>query len=103
MISLTGLNLDFMKENPLPEHRKTRRKQRPLSRRGLHVISDVMDPVVHPVTGQTYDSKSMFRAETRARGLTEVGNETIPDRVDRSLPSGLREDIGRAYDDLSSR
>lgn len=69
----------------------------------FHVISDVMESTVHPVTGKVYDSKSKFRAETRARGLTEVGNETIPDRVDRSLPPGLREDIGRAYDQLASR
>lgn len=68
-----------------------------------YVISDVMDGMVHPSNGQMYDSKSKFRAETRARGLTEVGNETLVDRVDRSLPSGLREEIGRVYDDLSSR
>lgn len=72
-------------------------------RSGVSVISDTMDAMVHPVTGKVYDSKSRFRAETRARGLTEVGNETVPDRVDRSLPGGLREDIGRAFDELSSR
>lgn len=69
----------------------------------FHVISDNMDAVFHPSNGKMYDSKSRFRAETRARGLTEVGNETIPDRVDRSLPPGLAEDIGRAYDELSSQ
>ena len=70
---------------------------------GVFVISDVMDATLHPVTGKMYDSKSRFRAETRARGLTEVGNEKIPDRVDRSLPPGRREEMGRIYDELSSR
>ena len=66
-------------------------------------ISDTMDAAVHPIDGKMYDSKSAFRAVTRAHGCTEVGNETIPDRVDRSLPSGLGEAIGRAYDELGGR
>lgn len=32
----------------------------------------------HPATGEYIDSKSQFRAETRARGLTEMGNEAFP-------------------------
>lgn len=70
---------------------------------GVFVISDTMDAVIHPSTGKFYDSKSRFRAETRARGLVEVGNDKIPDRVDRSLPGGLREDMSRAYDEVASR
>jgi hypothetical protein len=70
---------------------------------GVFVISDTMDAVAHPSTGKVYDSKSRFRAETRARGLVEVGNDKIPDRVDRSLPGGLRDEMSRVYDQLSSR
>jgi hypothetical protein len=41
----------------------------------VHVIGDEMPAVTHPSNGKYYTSKSKFRAETRARGLTEVGNE----------------------------
>lgn len=41
----------------------------------LHVISDTMDPVRSMADGKTYDSKSRYRAEVRARGFIEVGNE----------------------------
>ena len=40
-----------------------------------YVIQDTMDPVTHPANGQVYDSKSAFRAESKARGLQEVGND----------------------------
>lgn len=55
----------------------------PLQRRGPmsslprpHVISDGIE-MVHPATGEVYTSKARFRDETRARGLTEIGNETL--------------------------
>ncbi len=77
------------------------------ARSGAFVISDVMyggvEGMVHPATGRRYDSKSQFRAETRARGCIEVGNETQVDRVDRSLPPGLRDEISRAYDQSTGR
>ena len=34
----------------------------------------------HPSTGKMMDSKSRFRAETRARGCVEVGNDVRPTR-----------------------
>lgn len=68
---------------------------------GLFVISDTMDLMRHPVNGRYYDSKSKFRDETRARGCIEVGNEVQKDRVDRSLPGGLREELSRAWDQHS--
>lgn len=46
--------------------------------RGHYVISDTMDQrLLHPVTGRYYDSKSRFRADTRAAGCEEVGNEKM--------------------------
>lgn len=36
---------------------------------------DGMDALVHPATGETFDSKSRFREVTRAHGLVEVGTE----------------------------
>jgi hypothetical protein len=49
-----------------------------------HYISDKLGDSVegmwHPATGEWMDSKSRFRAETEARGLTEMGNEPFPER-----------------------
>lgn len=70
---------------------------------GPNVISDTMEPMRHPCNGKWYDSKAKFRDETRARGCTEIGNEKIPERVDRSLPGGLREDIRRAFSEVNLR
>lgn len=44
------------------------------------VISDTMDPLIHPCTGKRMDSKSEFRKVTRAKGGIEVGNEKLVDR-----------------------
>jgi len=44
-------------------------------RQSHYVIQDSMDPIKHPATGQMFDSKSAFRAENKARGLVEVGND----------------------------
>jgi hypothetical protein len=68
---------------------------------GLFVISDTMPLMAHPCNGRYYDSKSRFRDETRARGCIEIGNETQVDRVDRSMPGGLRDELSRAYDQHS--
>lgn len=59
------------------------------------IITDSMDAVRHPVTGQYMDSKSEFRKITRAAGCEEMGNEQPRDRRDWSIPSGLGQDIKR--------
>lgn len=66
----------------------------------FHVISDTMEPTRHMATNRIHTSKSAFRADTRASGCVEVGNETSyltkpraqikPDRAK------LREDLRRA-------
>lgn len=43
----------------------------------VYVISDTMDPARHMATGRVFDSKSKFRAETRASGCIEVGNDIL--------------------------
>ena len=45
--------------------------------RRLHIISDNQEPLRHPVTGKVYSSKSRFRADTKAAGCEEVGNEKM--------------------------
>jgi hypothetical protein len=66
-----------------------------------HYISDSLPDIVHPSSGKRYSSKAAFRAETRARGLTEVGNESFPERKEVPLDP-IGPDIARAYDQLAS-
>lgn len=54
------------------------------------VISDTMAPTKHMGTGRIIDSKAKFRADTRASGCIEIGNEApkarapiVLDRRDR--------------------
>ena len=59
----------------------------------------------HPSTGEFIDSKSRFRAETRARGLTEIGNEAFPVRKAPSEAELAREiaaDVAQAYDAIEN-
>lgn len=69
---------------------------------GPQVISDAMPPMLHPCNGRMYDSKSAFRAETRARGCVEVGNEKQRD-TRRYDGGNLKADISRAIDQLTGR
>lgn len=79
----------------------------PLQRRGPQsdlprpmVISDTLDDMVHPATGQRYTSKKKFRDETRARGLTEVGNEAFPVRqgpTEAETRQEIQREIAEAY------
>jgi hypothetical protein len=41
-----------------------------------NVISDIMEPTKHMVTGTMHTSKSAFRADTKASGCAEVGNDS---------------------------
>lgn len=69
----------------------------------LAIISDTMNALRHPVSGQILDSKSQFRAATRAAGCVELGNDapivTKPRQTDRKA---LRNDINRAISELES-
>lgn len=39
------------------------------------VVSDAMDPVQHPCTGEYFTSKRKFREVTKVNGCIEVGND----------------------------
>jgi len=69
-----------------------------------YVVSDTMTPLRHPITGKMMDSKSAFRAVTRAHGCTEIGNDQMTDRRPQTthLPR-VGADIARAWDQLSRR
>lgn len=65
------------------------------------VISDVMPAAKHHGTGEILDSKSKFRAATKASGCVEIGNEAIKPRAPIALSRGKRrDDIRKAIYDL---
>lgn len=56
----------------------------------------------HPITGELMDSKSQFRAVTRAHGCVEVGNEVQRDtrRLESFDSNSRKADIARAIEQL---
>ena len=65
------------------------------------IISDIMDPMKHMASGRIIDSKSRFRAETKATGCIELGNEPIRSRKPIMLDKRQRrEDIQRVVFNL---
>lgn len=63
------------------------------------IISDYLPEMRHPITNELMDSKSRFRAITRAHGCVEVGNDQQTDR--RTIDLGDRKrDIARAIEQL---
>lgn len=75
----------------------------------VYVIGDVMDPAKHPGSGKVYDSKARFRADTRAMGFVEAGNDPairrdvgINGRVKVSQ-ADVAQDVKRAIEELRSR
>lgn len=69
-----------------------------------YVISDTMEAIKHMGSGRMIDSKAKFRAETKATGCIEVGNEKITARKPIPLDRRQRrEDIGRAIYELRNK
>lgn len=74
---------------------------RPAKSSAPFVISDTMEPTKHMGTGRIIDSKAKFRADTKASGCIEIGNEAIKPRIPVKLDGGKRrEDIRKAIYDL---
>jgi hypothetical protein len=69
---------------------------------GAFVISDTMQIMKHPITGKLMDSKSEFRAVTRAHGCVEVGNDVQRDtrRIEGFDSDTRKRDIYRAITEL---
>ena len=64
------------------------------------VISDTMQPLQHPVSGAVVDSKSAFRAMTRAAGCVELGNDAPAAPMSPGNAGSLRQDIHRSWQKL---
>lgn len=67
------------------------------------VISDTMEPMRHMATGRYFTSKRAFRAETKAAGCVEVGNDSSLYKPRAPVPLSRekrREDIRRTIYNL---
>jgi len=63
----------------------------PRERSHLHnVIGDEMPPTLNHADGNIYESKSAFRAATRAAGYYEVGNDLLSHQSDQRTPIAER-------------
>ena len=70
----------------------------------VYVIGDVMEPAKHMATGRIHDSKAKFRADTRATGCVEAGNDPAIRRPAPSYrPPDLVPYVQRAIAMLESR
>jgi hypothetical protein len=89
--------IDFSKEIVLPEPRlempAAPRSDLPCPR----VLSDTMDAVQSQVTGKFYESKSALRAEYRATGHIEKGNDKRPPwKMPRTPRAVIRDTVRKA-------
>lgn len=64
---------------------------------GPYIITDTMRPAVHPATGEVMDSKSAFRAVTKAHGLVEVGNDAPRYAAAPAVQADLKHDVAEAF------
>lgn len=62
---------------------------------GFYIQSDTMDGIRSMADGRMYDSKSRYRADLKARGLIEVGNERTTQRPSALPP--VRDALRQAY------
>jgi hypothetical protein len=61
------------------------------------VLSDAMDAVQSQVTGKFYESKSALRAEYKATGHIEKGNDKRPPwKMPRTSPAVIRDSVRKA-------
>jgi len=90
--------LFLMTENGLVDI-TVEREQRAATAQSHYVITDTMEALWHPATGQMLDSKSEFRKMTKMSGCEEVGNERR--KVETPELPGRKDDIIRAIDEWS--
>jgi hypothetical protein len=88
--------IDFSKEIPAPP----RLAIPPAPRSDLpcpQVLSDTMDAVQSQVSGEWYESKSSLRAEYRATGHIEKGNDRRPPwKMPRASKAEVRATVAKA-------
>jgi hypothetical protein len=67
------------------------------------IIRDGMDALQHPATGEVFDSKSAFRAATKAAGCVELGNDA-PSVAPAPVydTASIKADLATAYDQVEA-
>jgi hypothetical protein len=90
--------IDFSKEIPAPPKRRHEFKRSDLP--APMVITDIIEPVQSQETGKFYDSKSALRAEYRAYGNIEIGNDK---REKRKPARTSRKDIKKVVEKAAAR
>lgn len=65
---------------------------------GFQIISDTMVPMRSMADGKMYDSKSRYRGDLKARGLIEVGNESMTQKPVARPP--VRDTLRQTYRQL---
>lgn len=88
--------IDFSKEITLPT-----KAERPVAPRSdlpcPRIASDCMEAVQSQVSGKWYESKSALRAEYKATGHIEKGNDKrAPWKMPRTSPAQVRETVRKA-------
>lgn len=68
---------------------------------GFYVQSDTVDGFRSMADGRMYDSKSQYRADLKARGLVEMGNDRVEQRPAYKPP--VRDSLRDAYHQLRER
>lgn len=64
----------------------------------FYVVSDSIPAFRSMADGKMYESKSRYRADLKARGLVEMGNDKVT-RSTKALPP-VRQDLKRAIQEL---
>lgn len=67
---------------------------------GFYIQSDTTEAFRSMADGKMYDSKSRYRADLKARGLVEIGNENITQRRVELPP--VKQTLREVYQRLSS-
>lgn len=68
--------------------------------RPFAIHSDTVEPFRSMADGQHYTSRSRYRAEVKARGLEEVGNERAAFDPVRPEPDSAGPDLARAFTEM---
>lgn len=89
--------IDFSKEIVITEPKKEREPPKRSDLPCPRLASDIMEPVQSQVSGKMYDSKSALRAEYRATGHIEKGNDRRPPwKMPRTPRSVIRDAVRKA-------
>lgn len=91
-------HIDFSREIVLPQSKAERLEPKRSDLPAPRLASDIMEPVQSQVSGKVYDSKSALRAEYRATGHIEKGNDRRPPwQMPRTPKAVIRETVRKAH------